>query len=237
MTHGLCAWQVCKPHRGRAACSPLIGSAPARPQAPPRTCPGRRTSGHGGGGRCRRCAAPPTGQRGAKSRSPGFSPAAKTRTLQRGSQGAPPPADHPGARPRLPWSPAPGPEAPPPPPLEPRPSSSEPRPRPRSPAPSPEPRPPPLSPAPAPGGPARAPPAGNMAGPPVATASRPRDPDGAAPNVVARVSQWADDHLRLVRNISTVMAVAGTMLLLRSIRMILCFLKIVTTDEKSKLRR
>ncbi|KAM8922224.1 protein C3orf33 homolog isoform 2-T2 [Lycaon pictus] len=58
-----------------------------------------------------------------------------------------------------------------------------------------------------------------MAGPPVATASRPRDPDGAAPNVVARVSQWADDHLRLVRNISTVMAVAGTMLLLRSIRM------------------
>ncbi|CAK7312296.1 Protein C3orf33 [Vulpes lagopus] len=58
-----------------------------------------------------------------------------------------------------------------------------------------------------------------MAGPPVASASRPRDPDGAAPNVVARVSQWADDHLRLVRNISTVMAIAGTMLLLRSIRM------------------
>nr|XP_055177394.1 protein C3orf33 homolog isoform X2 [Nyctereutes procyonoides] len=58
-----------------------------------------------------------------------------------------------------------------------------------------------------------------MAGPAVAAASRPGDPDGAAPNVVARVSQWADDHLRLVRNISTVMAVAGTMLLLRSIRM------------------
>lgn len=41
--------------------------------------------------------------------------------------------------------------------------------------------------------------AGNMAGRPVAPASQPRDRDGASPNVVARVSQWADDHLRLVR--------------------------------------
>ncbi|XP_049484624.1 protein C3orf33 homolog isoform X2 [Panthera uncia] len=58
-----------------------------------------------------------------------------------------------------------------------------------------------------------------MAGRPTASASQPLDPDGAAPNVVARVSKWADDHLRLVRNISTVMAIAGIMLLLRSIRM------------------
>ncbi|XP_040336495.1 protein C3orf33 homolog isoform X3 [Herpailurus yagouaroundi] len=65
-----------------------------------------------------------------------------------------------------------------------------------------------------------------MAGRPKAPASQPPDPDGAAPNVVARVSKWADDHLRLVRNrkhyvlnISTVMAIAGIMLLLRSIRM------------------
>ncbi|XP_045857890.1 protein C3orf33 homolog isoform X4 [Meles meles] len=58
-----------------------------------------------------------------------------------------------------------------------------------------------------------------MAGRPVAPASPPTDRDGAAPNVVARVSQWADDHLRLVRNISTVMAIAGTVLLLRSVRM------------------
>ncbi|XP_059247684.1 protein C3orf33 homolog isoform X4 [Mustela nigripes] len=58
-----------------------------------------------------------------------------------------------------------------------------------------------------------------MARRPEATASPPTDRDAAAPNVVARVSQWADDHLRLVRNISTVMAVAGTLLLLRSVRM------------------
>ena len=38
-----------------------------------------------------------------------------------------------------------------------------------------------------------------MAGRPQAPASQPPDPDGAAPNVVARVSKWADDHLRLVR--------------------------------------
>ncbi|XP_008062300.2 protein C3orf33 homolog [Carlito syrichta] len=43
--------------------------------------------------------------------------------------------------------------------------------------------------------------------------------DTAAPNVVARISQWADDHLRLVRNISTGMAIAGMMLLLRSVRL------------------
>ncbi|XP_007941765.1 protein C3orf33 homolog [Orycteropus afer afer] len=57
-----------------------------------------------------------------------------------------------------------------------------------------------------------------MAGRPEALASPPRDRDGTAPNVVARISQWADDHLILVRNISTGMAVAGIMLLLRSVR-------------------
>lgn len=41
--------------------------------------------------------------------------------------------------------------------------------------------------------------AGNMAGRPAAPASPPPDRDRAAPNVVARISQWADDHLRLVR--------------------------------------
>ncbi|XP_037382141.1 protein C3orf33 homolog isoform X1 [Talpa occidentalis] len=57
-----------------------------------------------------------------------------------------------------------------------------------------------------------------MAGPPGASAA-PRDGDAAAPNAVARVSQWADDHLRLVRNISTIMAIAGLTLLLRSVRL------------------
>lgn len=41
--------------------------------------------------------------------------------------------------------------------------------------------------------------AGKMAGRPATGASPSADRDGAAPNVVARVSQWADDHLRLVR--------------------------------------
>ncbi|XP_058517461.1 protein C3orf33 homolog isoform X2 [Ochotona princeps] len=45
------------------------------------------------------------------------------------------------------------------------------------------------------------------------------DRERAAPNVVAGISRWADDHLRLVQNISTVMGVAGMMLLLRSIRL------------------
>ncbi|XP_043329872.1 protein C3orf33 homolog isoform X2 [Cervus elaphus] len=58
-----------------------------------------------------------------------------------------------------------------------------------------------------------------MAGQPAAPATPPPSRDRAAPNVVARISQWADDHLRLVRNISTVMAVAGVMLLLRSVRL------------------
>ncbi|PNI78168.1 C3orf33 isoform 4 [Pan troglodytes] len=67
-----------------------------------------------------------------------------------------------------------------------------------------------------------------MAGQPAATGSPSADKDGMEPNVVARISQWADDHLRLVRNISTGMAIAGIMLLLRSIRLrshvVLCWL-------------
>ncbi|KAM9189672.1 protein C3orf33 homolog [Dugong dugon] len=57
-----------------------------------------------------------------------------------------------------------------------------------------------------------------MAARPGGQASPPPGRDGAASNVVARVAQWADDHLVLVRNISTGMAVAGIMLLLRSVR-------------------
>uniref|UniRef100_A0A2K6ELE4 Chromosome 3 open reading frame 33 n=1 Tax=Propithecus coquereli TaxID=379532 RepID=A0A2K6ELE4_PROCO len=58
-----------------------------------------------------------------------------------------------------------------------------------------------------------------MAGRPVASDSQSPDPDRGAPNVVARISQWADDHLRLVRNISTGMAIAGIMLFIRSVRL------------------
>ncbi|XP_036300137.1 protein C3orf33 homolog isoform X1 [Pipistrellus kuhlii] len=58
-----------------------------------------------------------------------------------------------------------------------------------------------------------------MAGRPEARASPPADREGAAPNAVARLSQWADDHLRLVRNISTIMAIVGLSLLLRSVRL------------------
>ncbi|KAK2090536.1 hypothetical protein P7K49_031793, partial [Saguinus oedipus] len=38
----------------------------------------------------------------------------------------------------------------------------------------------------------------NMAGQPAASGSPSPDRDGTEPNVVARISQWADDHLRLV---------------------------------------
>uniref|UniRef100_A0A2K5F693 Chromosome 3 open reading frame 33 n=1 Tax=Aotus nancymaae TaxID=37293 RepID=A0A2K5F693_AOTNA len=58
-----------------------------------------------------------------------------------------------------------------------------------------------------------------MAGQPAASGSPSPDGDGTEPNVVARISQWADDHLRLVRSISTGMAIAGIILLLRSIRL------------------
>ncbi|KAM5291814.1 protein C3orf33 homolog [Ctenodactylus gundi] len=58
-----------------------------------------------------------------------------------------------------------------------------------------------------------------MASPPAGPAAQSPDRDGAATNVVARVSQWADDHLRLVQHISTGMAIAGIVLLLRSVRL------------------
>ncbi|KAJ7324655.1 hypothetical protein JRQ81_017675 [Phrynocephalus forsythii] len=40
-----------------------------------------------------------------------------------------------------------------------------------------------------------------------------------SPNYIARLSEWADAHLTLVRNISTGMAIAGVILLARSIRL------------------
>ncbi|XP_077016957.1 protein C3orf33 homolog isoform X1 [Tamandua tetradactyla] len=58
-----------------------------------------------------------------------------------------------------------------------------------------------------------------MAGRPVAPSPPSPDRDQGAPNVVARISQWADDHLRLVRNISTGLAIVGITLLLRSVRL------------------
>ncbi|XP_004454502.1 protein C3orf33 homolog [Dasypus novemcinctus] len=58
-----------------------------------------------------------------------------------------------------------------------------------------------------------------MAARPAASSPPTPDRDRAAPNVVAQISQWADDHLRLVRNISTGMAIVGIMLLLRSVRL------------------
>ncbi|XP_029393554.1 protein C3orf33 homolog isoform X1 [Mus pahari] len=58
-----------------------------------------------------------------------------------------------------------------------------------------------------------------MARPPGSLGSQAPDRDRGEANVVTRVSQWADNHLRLVQNISTGMAIAGIMLLIRSIRL------------------
>ncbi|CAH6896777.1 E130311K13Rik [Phodopus roborovskii] len=58
-----------------------------------------------------------------------------------------------------------------------------------------------------------------MARPPASLGSPAPDPDREEANVVTRVSQWADNHLRLVQNISTGMAIAGIMLLIRSVRL------------------
>ncbi|XP_021014735.1 protein C3orf33 homolog [Mus caroli] len=58
-----------------------------------------------------------------------------------------------------------------------------------------------------------------MARPPASLWSQAPDRDQGEANVVTRVSQWADNHLRLVQNISTGMAIAGIMLLIRSIRL------------------
>ncbi|XP_053454863.1 protein C3orf33 homolog [Nycticebus coucang] len=58
-----------------------------------------------------------------------------------------------------------------------------------------------------------------MAGRPAVSGSQSPDPDRAASNVVAQISQWADDHLRLIRSFSTGLAIAGIMLFLRSVRL------------------
>ncbi|XP_029423020.1 protein C3orf33 homolog isoform X2 [Nannospalax galili] len=58
-----------------------------------------------------------------------------------------------------------------------------------------------------------------MAPQPASPGSPAPDRDGAEANVVTRLSRWADDHLRLVQNISTGMAIAGMMLFLRSVRL------------------
>ncbi|NP_808524.1 protein C3orf33 homolog isoform 1 [Mus musculus] len=58
-----------------------------------------------------------------------------------------------------------------------------------------------------------------MARPPASLGSQAPDRDRGEANVVTRVSQWADNHLRLVQNISTGMAIAGIMLLIRSVRL------------------
>ncbi|XP_041515272.1 protein C3orf33 homolog isoform X2 [Microtus oregoni] len=58
-----------------------------------------------------------------------------------------------------------------------------------------------------------------MARPPASTGSQAPDPDQREANVVTRLSQWADSHLRLVQNVSTGMAIAGIVLLMRSVRL------------------
>ncbi|XP_006972678.1 protein C3orf33 homolog isoform X1 [Peromyscus maniculatus bairdii] len=58
-----------------------------------------------------------------------------------------------------------------------------------------------------------------MARPPASLGSPAPDGDRREANVVTRVSQWADNHLRLVQNISTGMAVVGIMILMRSVRL------------------
>ncbi|XP_032754194.1 protein C3orf33 homolog isoform X1 [Rattus rattus] len=58
-----------------------------------------------------------------------------------------------------------------------------------------------------------------MARPPASLGSQASDRDRGEANVVTRMSQWADKHLRLVQNISTGMAIAGIVLLIRSVRL------------------
>ncbi|XP_028619425.1 protein C3orf33 homolog [Grammomys surdaster] len=58
-----------------------------------------------------------------------------------------------------------------------------------------------------------------MARPPTSLGSQAPDRDRGEANVVTRVSQWADNHLRLVQNISTGMAIAGIIVLTRSLRL------------------
>ncbi|XP_038958816.1 protein C3orf33 homolog isoform X3 [Rattus norvegicus] len=58
-----------------------------------------------------------------------------------------------------------------------------------------------------------------MAPLPASLGSQASDRDRGEANVVTRMSQWADNHLRLVQNISTGMAIAGIVLLIRSVRL------------------
>uniref|UniRef100_A0A8D2B1F6 Uncharacterized protein n=1 Tax=Sciurus vulgaris TaxID=55149 RepID=A0A8D2B1F6_SCIVU len=55
-----------------------------------------------------------------------------------------------------------------------------------------------------------------MAGRPAGPASRPPEPGAAAPNAVARVSRWADDHLRLVQSMPSTVHPLRLFLLLQS---------------------
>lgn len=48
---------------------------------------------------------------------------------------------------------------------------------------------------------------------------------GDASSAISKVSEWADEHLRLIRNISTGMAVAGIILFARSIKLTSKFTK------------
>ncbi|EDM14809.1 similar to hypothetical protein E130311K13 (predicted), isoform CRA_a [Rattus norvegicus] len=59
-----------------------------------------------------------------------------------------------------------------------------------------------------------------MAPLPASLGSQASDRDRGEANVVTRMSQWADNHLRLVQNISTGMAIAGIVLLIRSVRLV-----------------
>nr|XP_057936159.1 protein C3orf33 homolog [Doryrhamphus excisus] len=52
---------------------------------------------------------------------------------------------------------------------------------------------------------------------------RPQRQNTPAHNVASTLSQWADDHLTLVRNISTGLAVAGVILIARSIKLLTKF--------------
>ncbi|XP_069069409.1 protein C3orf33 homolog isoform X3 [Pleurodeles waltl] len=53
----------------------------------------------------------------------------------------------------------------------------------------------------------------------LSTSARMAKADGNAASAIAKVSEWADEHLRLIRNISTGMAVAGMILFARSIKL------------------
>ncbi|KAJ1088129.1 hypothetical protein NDU88_001288 [Pleurodeles waltl] len=61
----------------------------------------------------------------------------------------------------------------------------------------------------------------------LSTSARMAKADGNAASAIAKVSEWADEHLRLIRNISTGMAVAGMILFARSIKLTSKFSKAI----------